>query len=232
VGIVLLLIAAIALANRGNGTSGSSASGSSGSPVSRTQPTAPTGTKPVIGKDTAGIPSGFAQTEQGAQSAAANYAVALGSDGMFNTAGRHAIVAAVYDPAVVAKIQQSLDGAYSPAFLKAVGLNADGSTPSGYTFVSRTAPVGTRTTGYTGSTATVEVWCTGLVGLAGTGSTNPVSATWFTATEQLKWVSGDWKIVSSSQKQGPAPVNGDQQAASANEIANAVTGFGGFTYAR
>jgi uncharacterized protein YcbX len=79
---------------------------------------------------------------------------------------------------------------------------------------------------------TVEVWCTDLVGLAGSGSTNPVSSTWFTVTEKLVWVGGDWKVRSSSQKDGPAPVNGDSQAATADEIAGAVQDFGGFTYAR
>jgi len=79
---------------------------------------------------------------------------------------------------------------------------------------------------------TVEVWCTDLVGLAGQGSTNPVSSAWFTTTEKLVWVGGDWKIESSSQQDGPAPVSGDQRASTANEIAGAVRDYGGFTYAR
>jgi hypothetical protein len=232
VGVVVLLIAAIAFANRGGGNGGSGNGSSGNSSTTRSQPTAPTGTKPVSGKDTAGIATGFAHTEQGAQSAAANYAVALGSDGMFNTDRRHEIVAAVHDPAVVSKLQQQMDASYSTAFLQSVGLNSTGSAPSGFAFVSRTIPVGSKATTYAGDTATVEVWCTGLLGLAGEGSTKPVSTTWFTITQQLTWVNSDWKIESSSQKQGPAPVSGDDQAASANEIANAAEGFGGFTYAR
>ncbi len=76
------------------------------------------------------------------------------------------------------------------------------------------------------------MWCTGLVGLAGEGSTTPVTETWFTITQRLRWVDGDWKIESSTQQEGPTPVNGDNRASTADEIADAVIGYGGFTYAR
>ena len=81
VGVVVLLIAAIAFANRSGGGSdeGDESGGKGGG---QAKPTAPTGEKPVKGGK-GGIASGFAQSEQGAESAAANYAVALGGDGMF-----------------------------------------------------------------------------------------------------------------------------------------------------
>jgi hypothetical protein len=79
---------------------------------------------------------------------------------------------------------------------------------------------------------TVEVWCGGLLGLAGENSTNPVTSSWFTITMKLEWTGGDWKIVSHSQKDGPAPVPGDDRASSADDIAKAVEEYGGFTYAR
>ncbi|MFF4738685.1 hypothetical protein ACFY2W_22805 [Streptomyces sp. NPDC001262] len=234
VGVVVLLIAAIAFANRGGGD-GSSGNGGSGSGTDKgasSRATAPTGTKPVEGKGASGLPSGFAHSEQGVQSAAANFAVALGSDGMFRTDTRHAIVAAVHTPDAGSALQGDLDKAYSPDFLKNVGLQPDGTAPKGLTFVSRTVPVGSKAIEYGDGSATVEVWCTGLVGLAGQGSTKPVAQTWFTLTEKLRWVDNDWKVASSSQKQGPAPVSGDDRAAGADEIANAVSGYGGFTYAR
>lgn len=234
VGVVVLLIAAIAFANRGGGN-GSSENGGSGSEAGKgasSRATAPTGTKPVEGKGASGIPSGFAHSEQGAASAAANFAVALGGDGMFRADTRHAIVAAVHTPDAGPALQGDLDKAYSPDFLKNVGLQPDGTAPKGLNFVSRTVPVGSKTTGYGDGSATVEVWCTGLVGLAGQGSTKPVTQTWFTLTEKLRWVDNDWKVASSGQKQGPAPVSADDRAASADEIANAVSGYGGFTYAR
>ncbi len=43
----------------------------------------------------------------------------------------------------------------------------------------------------------------------------------------------DWKVAVLVQGQGPAPISsGHDQAATADEIAGAVKGFGGFTYAR
>ncbi|MEE1747922.1 hypothetical protein [Streptomyces sp. JV184] len=233
VSVVVLLIAAIAFANMGGGGGNGDDGGGSGGGGSKpdSSSTAATGTKPVTGKN-GSIPSGFAHDEQGAQSAASNYAVALGSVGMFNTDTRRSIIQSTHDPAVVDNLLAALTKAYSPDFLKNVGLNADGTTPSDLTFVSRTIPVGTKVVERSGDTATVEVWCTGLVGMAGQGSTKPVTATWFTISEKLKWVGGDWRIESSSQSEGPTPVNGDNRASTADEIAGAVQGYGGFTYAR
>ncbi|MFE4536285.1 hypothetical protein ACFRKB_14560 [Streptomyces scopuliridis] len=230
VGVVVLLIAAIAFANRGGGGDASGGGKGAGSGPGA-DPTAATGVKPVTGKN-GEVPSGFARNEQGAASAAANYAVALGSDGMFRAASRQDIIRATHDPATAEGLLRDLDEAYSPAFLRNVGLNEDGSAPAGLTFVSRTVPVGTDVTEVSSTAATVEVWFTGLVGLAGEGSTKPVTETWFTITEKLKWVDGDWKISSSSQTEGPTPVNGDNRASTADEIAKAVQGYGGFTYAR
>ncbi|MFD7924043.1 hypothetical protein ACFV3R_33170 [Streptomyces sp. NPDC059740] len=226
VGVVVLLIAAIAFANRGGSSDDRS---DNTSPTSRS--TAPTGVKPVQGGNGA-IASGYARTEQGAQSAAANYAVALGSADMFDRAKRHEILRAVMAPSVVSAYEDDLDRAYSPAFFKNIGLNDDGKASAGQTFVSRTVPAGTKATSYNSSNATVEVWCTGLLGLAGEGSTKPVSSNWFTITMKLTYTGKDWKVVSHSQKDGPAPVNGDERASGAGEIAGAVQGFGGFTYAR
>ncbi|MGK9459605.1 hypothetical protein ACSLFT_06110 [Streptomyces sp. G6] len=221
VGVVVLLIAAIAFANRGGEDSGSS---DAAADKPKTSSTAPTGTTPVQ--------SGFAHDEQGAQSAAANYAVALGSADMFDKAKRSSILQAIIVPSRAADFGATLDKAYSPQFNKAVGLNEDGSTPKGYTFVSRTSPIGTKATESSADSATVEVWCSGLLGLAGKNSTTPVTSSWFTITMKLEWVDGDWKIVTHSQKDGPAPIPGDNKASSADEIAKAVQEYGGFSYAR
>ncbi|MDX3379763.1 hypothetical protein PV390_35865 [Streptomyces sp. ME02-6991-2A] len=231
-GVVVLLIAAIAFANRGGTSDDNTASPGTKNPgAAGSAPTAATGTKPVQGKNGT-IASGFAHDKQGAQSAAANYAVALGSAEMFKADSRRSIIQATHDPAVAPGLQDNLDAAYSPTFYKNVGLNDDGSTPSGLTFVSRTVPVGTKVVETETDAATVEVWCTGLVGLAGQGSTKPVTETWFTISQKLKWVGGDWKISSSSQTEGPTPVNGDNRASTADEMAAAVDAYGGFTYAR
>ncbi|KOT33810.1 membrane protein [Streptomyces caelestis] len=230
VGVVVLLIAAIAFANRGGDDSAAEEGGGSGdSPKSAA--TAPSGEKPVDAK-AAGIPSGFAHNRQGAESAAANYAVALGSAEMFNKDRRDVILQSIIVPGRVADFGAKLNKAYTSEFNKNVGLNDDGTTPEGYTFVSRTSPIGTKVTTASADAATVEVWCSGLLGLAGESSTNPVTNSWFTITMQLEWTNDDWKIVTHSQKDGPTPVPGDERASSADEMAKAVEEYGGFTYAR
>jgi hypothetical protein len=237
VGVVVLLIAAIAFANRGGGSggshSGASASGGSGggSASASQEPTAPTGDRPVTGR-TAGIPAGFAHTQQGAQSAAANYAVALGGVDMFNADRRHAIISTIADAGALKTLQAGFDHDYSPTFATQVGLTPQGQAPQGQTFVSRTLPAGAKTIHYDDAEAKVSVWCTGLFGLAGQGSTKPVTSNWFTLTFTLRWSASDWKVVQTTQTQGPTPVSGDNPVSTADEISGAVQGFGGFTYAR
>lgn len=231
VGVVVLLIAAIAFANRGGDSGGDASSGADARRPGGSA-TAPTGVKPVDGK-TGGIASGFAHSEQGAQSAAANFAVALGGDGMFRKDSRRVIVDAVYAPDAAAVRGGELDKVYSDqGFLKKIGLDANGNAPKGMTFVSRTNPAGTKIVKFEGDMASVAVWYSSLFGLAGEGSTKPVSEGWYTNTFDLKWVDGDWKITGFTQKDGPTPVGRDQAASSAKEMSDAVEGFGGFTYAR
>ncbi|MEV6681795.1 hypothetical protein AB0N09_33725 [Streptomyces erythrochromogenes] len=228
VGVVVLLIAAIAFANQSPDTPDDRPADDAPAATSTTA----TGTDPVTGK-TAGIPKGFAHDEQGAQSAAANYAVALGSDAMFDASRRRAIVQAVYLPDVAAARQTDLDKVYADQdFLARIGLDAAGKAPKGQTFISRVNPVGTKVEKFTGDTATVSVWYSALFGLAGEGSKNPVSESWYTNTIELKWLNGDWRVSDFTQKDGPAPVGRDQSAASAEEMTAAVSQFGGFTYAR
>ncbi|MEU3887632.1 hypothetical protein [Streptomyces sp. NPDC029041] len=229
VGVVVLLIAAIAFANRGDGDGGN---GGAGSDKAESSATAPTGQQPVKSK-TGDIATGYAHTEQGAQSAATNYGIALGSADMYNLEKRHAIVNTVYAPDVATAQLPAFDQVYSKeSFLEKLGLTKDGAAPSGQTFVSRVVPVGTKVTSYNGSTASVALWYTSLFGLSGEGSTNPVTESWYTTTYQLKWVDGDWKLTDFSQKEGPVPVGRDQRASTAEDMSKAVEEYGGFTYAR
>ncbi|MER7683392.1 hypothetical protein [Streptomyces sp. NPDC097610] len=232
VGVVVLLIAAIAFANRGgDDSSSSSGTGNSGGNATKTSPTAPSGQRPVD-TNTGGIPTGFAHSEQGAQSAAANYAVALGSTSMFQKASRHNLVDTLYTSAAAGRLQGPLDDAYSTGFLNKLGLDAAGNSPRGSTFVSRTIPVGSKVEQYSATDAKVSVWYLGLIGMSAQNSTDPVASTWKTWTFELQWSGGDWKIVTDSQKDGPAPVPGDDKAATSDEISKVIEEYGGFTYAR
>ncbi|MCI3153465.1 hypothetical protein ELQ39_17270 [Streptomyces sp. GB4-14] len=227
VGVVVLLIAAIAFANRGGGDSDAEEGGDS----PKAAATAPTGEKPVSA-GASGIPAGFAHDRQGAESAAANYSVVLGSDGMFKKDSRHSILGAIYTPDATEKLRPAMDQAYSADFLSKLGLDANGNPPQGSTFVSRTIPVGTKVEQYDDNSARVAVWYMGLIGMSGERSTDPVTTTWKTWTFELQWIDGDWKISADTQKDGPAPVPGDDRAASSEEISKAVEEYGGFTYAR
>ncbi|MEU6685032.1 hypothetical protein [Streptomyces sp. NPDC046832] len=229
VGVVVLLIAAIAFANRGDGDTESSGSDRDDAGSSAT---APTGQRPVKSK-TDDIPTGYAHTEQGAQSAATNYGIALGSADMYNLEKRHAIVNTVYAPDVAAARLPEFDQVYSKeSFLEKLGLTKDGAAPSGQTFVSRVIPVGTKVTSYNDTSASVALWYTSLFGLSGETSKNPVTESWYTTTYQLKWVGGDWKVTDFTQKDGPVPVGRDQRASTAEDMSKAVEEYGGFTYAR
>lgn len=228
VGVVVLLIAAIAFANRGGNDPEKPASGTKDP---RTSATAASGERPVEGK-AAGIPSGFPHTRQGVESAAANYAVVLVSSDILKPARRTEIIRQVFLPSRTAALETELDKAYGKGFLDKVGLDENGDAPEGSTYVSRTMPVGTKVSDYSDSAATVEVWCTGVFGMAAENSTSPVTSDWFTMTLQMRWSDGDWKVDSFSQKDGPAPVNGDNRVSTSEEVSKAVEEYGGFTYAR
>ncbi|MFE6979437.1 hypothetical protein [Streptomyces sp. NPDC057682] len=231
VGVVVVLLGAIAFANMGgDDTDNNGPSGTKDKNTTST-PTSPTGTKPVTGKN-GSIPSGFAHDEQGAQSAAANYSVVLVSADILKPTERARIVQQVFVPGRIDELSSKFNQAYSKDFLDKVGLDENGNAADGMMYVSRTAPVGTKVTQFSDTSATVEVWCTGVFGTAGIGSTNPVSNDWFTMTLKLQWQGGDWKVDSFAQKDGPAPVNTDRTASDADEIAKAVEEYGGFTYAR
>ncbi|MFD8198341.1 hypothetical protein [Streptomyces sp. NPDC059701] len=230
VGVVVLLITAIAFANRGGDDSAGSDETTTGDKP-KTSATAPSGRQPTTTK-TAGIPSGFPHDQQGAQSAAANYAVALVSADVLKPARRAEMIQQVFVADKQAALSDKFAKAYTKEFLRNIGLDQNGNATGGNTYVSRTLPIGTKTTSYSDSAASVDVWCTGVFGTAGAESTNPVSSDWFTMTLQLRWASGDWKIDSFSQTEGPAPVPGDNKASSADEMAKAVQEYGGFTYAR
>lgn len=178
------------------------------------------------------IPTGYAHDAQGAQSAAANYATVLVSADILKPARRAELVQQVFVTDKQAALTAKFDKAYSAEFLSKLGLDQNGDAAAGDTYVSRTVPIGTKVTSASATSAAVEVWCTGLYGTAGADSTDPVTTDWFTMTLQMRWADSDWKVDSFSQKDGPAPVPGDDKASSADEMAKAVQEYGGFTYAR
>jgi hypothetical protein len=199
-----------------------------------TQSPVPTDTAPAAqtnADSVAGVPVGYPDTRDGAKAAAANYTVAYGSDAMFDTEKRHAIIRAIADPTIKVALQVQLDQSFA-AVMARFDLDANGNPPKGQTFVDRTVPVGVHLLTYSNAEAQVAVWTTGIVGLAGSGSTLPVAEAWGTTTITLHWVAGDWKWVAFTQTEGPTPVSGDQPPSTVDDISNAVKEFEGLDYAR
>jgi hypothetical protein len=226
---VAALLIAIAVINRTNGGTPSAGAGGSTAAAASASSTAPTGTQPVSTSQD-GIATGFPHTSEGAQSAAVNYSVALGSSEMYATSSRHAILRTVIAPASEEQMQTLTDSQYAN-LNKVLGLT-NGVAPTGLTLVSRPLPVGTKLDSYSGGSAVVEVWSDQLGGLAGTGSTQPVTEYWYTLTMHLQWINGGWLVTNYTSVDGPAPIGGSQQVSTATSIASAVNQFGGFSYAR
>lgn len=224
------------------------ASGSTAESSGSTAPTAPARTEPTptaerssqaranaLGSNAtriaAGIPVGYPKTRAGAQSAAVNYAVAYGSADMFVAERRRQIVGAIVERSRREDLLRQLDQAFT-AVARGYQLDESGRPPNGLTFVSRTAPIGVRLVEYGGGRATVEVWTTGIVGLAGEGSPMPVTEAWSTSTVRLEWHDRDWKWVSFVQRDGPVPMSGMQPPSGPDEVVAGVQGFSELQYAR
>lgn len=243
-GALVALVVAVAIVN---GTTHHS-----GDPQSAGQPSTPTAagdsstgaaanvngpaTAPIQGSglpsNTAdSIPIGYQHDSKGAESAAANYVVAYQSSSMVGPTARHRLIADIADPAIASSLQSQLDSAYSQVD-SAYGLSSDGVPPAGQTFVSRGAPMGVALVNYNGGSATVSVWMVEIAGLAGTGSTHPVTESWNTVSVTLHWTQGDWKWVSFTASDGPVPTSGSQVVSGGQALQNAVNQFGGLRYAR
>ncbi|MFJ3310474.1 hypothetical protein ACIPSA_47415 [Streptomyces sp. NPDC086549] len=146
-------------------------------------------------------------SRQGAQSAAAKMAAALGSEQMFNPDHRHDLVQLLVVPEKRNAIREAVDADYTPDLNQKLGLDAEGQPPAGTTFVSRTMPAGATVRHYDPHEATIDVWCSGLLGLTGKGAAYPIPAatSWFTQTLTLQWTYDGWRLAEFTQHDGPEP---------------------------
>lgn len=172
---------------------------------------------------------GYPNSQAGAEAAAANYVAAFASDDMVHPDSRHKLIQAIADPAIAAALQKSLDDAFNRT-LSAYGLDAQGNPPKGQTFVYRNVPIGVNVQSYTSAKAVVAVWDTTIDGIAGPGSTQPITQTWSTSTLTLTWVGNDWRLNDVAQADGPTPVS-TQQGSLPNDIQKAVQQFARLRYA-
>lgn len=236
-GIVIVVAAVIAInssKHTNNNASGQGASTGVGGGVPPATGTvgssAPAGASPAF--PTASIGSvlvGYPDTQAGAEAAAANYVSAFASDDMVHPDSRHKLIQTIADPAIEPALQKSLDDAFSRT-LSAYGLDAQGNPPKGQTFVYRNVPIGVSVQSYTSAKAVVAVWDTTIDGIAGQGSTEPITQTWSTSTLTLTWVENDWRLNTFAQADGPTPVS-TQQGSLPADIQKAVQQFARLRYA-
>jgi hypothetical protein len=114
--------------------------------------------------------------------------------------------------------------------LSAYGLDAQGNPPKGQTFVYRNVPIGVSVQSYSSTKAVVAVWNTTINGIAGQGSTQPITQAWSTESLTLTWVNNDWRLNDFSQAPGPTPVS-TQQGSLPLDIQKAVQQFARLRYA-
>ncbi len=240
-GALAALVAVIAIVNRSShhaSSGGTQTTGDSQSTAGSAASSSATGpvTTPFVGNGlptgTADkVPVGYPHTSTGAESAAANYVSAFYTSAMVGATARQKLITAIADPAIASTLESQLDAAYKQANV-GNGLSEDGVAPTGTTFVEKCAPLGVSLVNREGDSATVSVWAVTLSGLAGTGSTHPVTEAWSTITVTLHWTHGDWKWVSFTAADGPVPTSGQQVASGGQALQNAVNQFGGLRYAR
>ena len=163
------------------------------------------------------------RTEHGAVSAAIEILGLYGSPAMYIPARRHELVARTAAAEVREQLQGQLDAAFALT-ARGLGVDAAGTSTSG-TLVARAIPVGQRIVSYTPDRAVVAVWTTGLLGIAGPSSRNPVQESWSTETVTLTWAGDAWRWLELKHQAGPAPIGSPQVPAASDEIASAHRDF-------
>lgn len=187
VGIVTLLIAAIALAN---GVGDDPGAGRDHSPAAADD-------KPLAHNQ-------GNHSRAGARDAARRYAERLGGREMVNPASRHRLLREIADPARRSAIIERYDTAYTAELNERLGLDARGQAPRGQEVVMETIPARATVTAYQADRATVAVWSSGIYGIKGDHE-RPVETTYFTLTITLTWTPEGWRFVESEQTEGPQP---------------------------
>jgi hypothetical protein len=207
---------------------GHTTAGGASHPKGSTPPTTAGGavSSHVVG----GVPVGYARNESGAAAAAAAYLAALGSPAMFRPAARRGIIATVTGPEATNALVAGLNTDYE---LTGRALDLDsgtGAPPPGGTLVARATPMGFTVVAYRADQAVVAVWQNAIVGIAGPGAREPVREYWSTETVTLRWVSGDWRWLSLSSEEGPAPIGPLLRPAPARQLANQFLNFTGYDH--
>jgi len=169
-----------------------------------------------------GVGIGFAQSEAGAVAAATNLVLTLeqaGTADRSNAVRAYEILAAdASRETLAADMATSWDALHH-------GITANG--PINSSLFLRTVPVGHRVTRYTDDRATVEVWT--LTVVAASGMRDPL-ATWETASVEVVWENGDWKVWSARSSAGPNPAWAETTPTSIDPFLASVDLLEGYRY--
>jgi hypothetical protein len=176
-----------------------------------------------------GVPVGYQHSERGAVAAAANYATVLSSTMILDQAKRRAAIQTISAPEALARQQRAWDQA-AALFTKALGVG-QGAAKDGSVLL-RAVPVGWRVEAYTGDRAKVAIWVTSVLGaLGGPSQGVPVREAWGTTTVELRWIDGDWKLLTTTNTDGPVPIGDTATPTAASQLIPEAQDFKEFTYA-
>jgi hypothetical protein len=243
VACLIALVAAIVLADRiehhttsnpsADNTPGSTASGQNS--AAATTPAVVSSVPVQSGSKSATvaglvIPIGYPDTQQGAESAAANYASAYGSAQMAVPGQRDQVLSVISDPAITTSLESQYDTEYA-TIDRAMGLSSDGTPPSGESYMAREVPIGVSVNSDSATKAVIAVWAVTFAGVAGSSSNYPVTQSWTTDTITLNWTGGDWKMSAVSSVSGPSPNQGNQTPSTGQQLQQANNQYGGLPYA-
>lgn len=147
------------------------------------------------------VPLGYPHTEAGAKAAAANYTVVLGSRKILTPQDRQDVVRMLAAPGSDAKLTSYLADAGGSQLLASVRRDGQANRTAAF----QTFPLSIRIAGtYRPAGVRVEVFAATII--ASTEATASVG--YGTASAQLVWAGGDWKIqgFSNTPTIGPVPV--------------------------
>lgn len=195
--------------------------GSAGSPTEATKEVA---TEPIVPADSgelgptavrAGMPVGFAQTEQGARAAALTYSGASQLWLYFTDEEIEEAVAAIATPTAAPSLAREVVGEVG------VAREALSASPGRVWWIVR--PLATRVESFTPDRARISVWTVTVLSAADVAL--PQSE-WITVTVELVWSDGDWLVEAITDAAGPTPMLGPRdQPWQPEPLDDALEGF-------
>ncbi|HUP70326.1 MAG TPA: hypothetical protein VM142_10990 [Acidimicrobiales bacterium] len=171
----------------------------------------------------AGVPVGFARSENGAVAAATTYLSSLHGLALGEAGARERAVRRMAADAAPGIVDQTIA---SMVFLDTVVGEARAALPSARAFL-REIPVAYRLSRFDPARAEVEVWSLGIVLIEGRTQATEV---WSTNLVELAWEGDDWRLWSWSRTPGPVPAVSLDAPTDPAEVLAAINGWEGYRY--